>query len=185
VGNERRNAAEALASGRLALRKAVPDDAATLSAFAARTFGEAFGADNTAADMAAYLTEAFSPSIQRAEISDPASRMLLAVEGAGSAETLAGYLYLVEDADPASIFLNRIYVDREWQGSGLGSRLIEEARQECRRRGRRRLWLTVWDRNPRAVALYAREGFRTTGTTTFQLGDDLQTDFVMETEISD
>jgi len=183
VGNERRNAAEMIGSGRLVLRKATSADAASLSAFGARTFGEAFGADNTQADMEAYLAESFSPSIQLAEITDPAAVTTLAVESGGPTETLAGYLYLVEDPDPASLFLKRIYVDKGWQGSGLGGLLIEEARRECRRRGRQRLWLTVWERNPRAVAFYEREGFRVSGTTTFQLGDDIQTDFVMETMV--
>jgi diamine N-acetyltransferase len=173
-----------VASGTLVIRKATPADAAALSAFGARTFGEAFGADNTASDMEAYLAEAFSPSIQLAEISDPASAMTLVLESGGLAEALAGYMYLVVDPDPASLFLKRIYVDKEWQGSGLGGLLIEEAGRECRRRGRRRLWLTVWERNPRAVAFYERAGFRISGTTTFQLGDDIQTDFVMETAIS-
>jgi GNAT superfamily N-acetyltransferase len=182
--NGRRNAAEMAASGALIVRKATPADAAALSAFGARTFGDAFGADNTPSDMEAYLAESFSPSIQLAEISNPASAMTLAVVSGGFTETLAGYMYLVEDPDPASVFLKRIYVDKAWQGSGLGSLLIEEARRECRRRGRQRLWLTVWERNPRAVAFYEREGLRISGTTTFTLGDDVQTDFVMETAIS-
>jgi diamine N-acetyltransferase len=171
------------AAGTLIVRRATPADAAALSAFAARTFSDAFGADNTPSDMAAYLAESFSPPIQLAEISDPAAAMTLAVESGGPTEALAGYMYLVEDPDPAAMFLKRIYVDKAWQGSGLGSLLIEEARRECRRRVRRRLWLTVWQRNPRAVAFYEREGFRVSGTTTFTLGDDVQTDLVMESAV--
>jgi GNAT superfamily N-acetyltransferase len=171
------------ASGTLIIRNATPADAEALSAFGARTFSDAFGADNTPSDMAAYLAGSFSPSIQFAEISDPASAMTLAVESGDPTAVLAGYMYLVEDPDPASVFLKRIYVDKVWQGSGLGGLLIEEARRECRHRARQRLWLTVWQRNPRAVAFYEREGFRVSGTTTFTLGDDVQTDFVMEVAV--
>jgi ribosomal protein S18 acetylase RimI-like enzyme len=45
--------------------------------------------------------------------------------------------------------------------------------------GGRRLWLGVWERNPRAIAFYRKSGFSDAGTTTFQLGSDLQTDRVM------
>ena len=183
MGNERRNAAEMVASGTLVIRKAMSADAAALSAFGARTFSDAFGTDNTPSDMEAYLAKSFSPSMQLQEISDPASAITLAVDTGGLAEALAGYTHLVEDAEPGSILLKRIYVDHGWQGSGLGGLLVEESRRECRRRGRRRLWLTVWERNLRAVTFYERAGFRISGQTTFQLGDDVQTDFVMETTI--
>jgi diamine N-acetyltransferase len=183
MANESRNAAAMVASGELVLRDATPVDAAVLSGFAARTFREAFAADNTPSDMEAYLAKVFSPAIQLREISDPASSVTIALHRDDRGGALAGYLHLVEDPEPASIQLKRIYVDTIWQGSGLGSLLVEEARREGRRRGRQRLWLTVWERNPRALAFYEREGFRVSGQTKFELGDDVQTDFVMEMAI--
>jgi GNAT superfamily N-acetyltransferase len=137
-----------VASGELVLREATPVDAAVLSRFAARTFCEAFAADFTPSDMEAYLAKVFSPAIQRREISDPASWMMIVLHRDGRGGALAGYLHLVEDPEPASIQLKRIYVDTTWQGSGLGSLLVEKARREGHRRGRQRLWLAVWDRNP-------------------------------------
>ena len=41
------------------------------------------------------------------------------------------------------------------------------------------LWLGVWEKNPRAIAFYQKTGLRVVGRQTFQLGRDLQHDFVM------
>jgi ribosomal protein S18 acetylase RimI-like enzyme len=41
------------------------------------------------------------------------------------------------------------------------------------------IWLDVWERNPRAIAFYRKWGFVQVGTQTFQLGDDLQNDWIM------
>jgi RimJ/RimL family protein N-acetyltransferase len=40
--------------------------------------------------------------------------------------------------------------------------------------------LGVWEHNPRAQAFYAKWGFRKVGEERFDLGDDIQTDWVME-----
>ena len=60
------------------IRAATIDDALALSRLAASTFRETFAAENTPEDMARYLAEAFTPEQQAAEITDPASTVLLA-----------------------------------------------------------------------------------------------------------
>src|SRR5687767_13301503 len=98
----------------LSIRRGEPADAATLAAFAARTFYEAFAADNREEDMVAYMAIAFGPEQQRRELSDPAHTYLLAeVDG-----VLAGYaLVRALDDAPApvtthpAIEVGRFYVD--------------------------------------------------------------------------
>jgi ribosomal protein S18 acetylase RimI-like enzyme len=46
--------------------------------------------------------------------------------------------------------------------------------------GARTIWLGVWERNARAIAFYHKQGFVQAGTQRFLLGDDLQTDWVMQ-----
>ena len=46
--------------------------------------------------------------------------------------------------------------------------------------GATRVWLGVWEKNARAIAFYAKCGFRDVGSQPFLLGSDLQTDRVME-----
>ncbi|MDO5744193.1 MAG: GNAT family N-acetyltransferase [Micrococcaceae bacterium] len=55
-------------------------------------------------------------------------------------------------------------VARKW-GCGLGSRLLGEAHEGLRRHGYRRVHLWVADGNLRAIDLYERHGWHTTGIT--------------------
>lgn len=55
--------------------------------------------------------------------------------------------------------LHQLYVDPEWQGVGIGRRLIELVEGRARRLGARELVLTVNKANERARRLYERAGF--------------------------
>jgi len=173
------------------IRRGTPADAALLAEFGARTFREAFAADNTAEDMAKHLASAWSPSLQEGELRDPLLDTLLAVapEGAPSKNTpggaLAGFAQLRAACAPACvpthkpIELKRFYVDRPWQGRGLARELMAEVERVAQRHGARELWLGVWERNERAQAFYRKCGFEKVGTQIFVVGDDPQTDHVM------
>ena len=147
------------ASG-LHLRRGRPGDAAALAAFAARAFTEAFGADNRPEDLAAHLAKHFSVARQTAELTEPGRITILA----GDDTALAAYAQLRWGTPPAcvtvapAVELQRFYVDRPWQGRGLAQRLMAAALGAARELGGRALWLSVWERNPRAIAFYARSG---------------------------
>jgi diamine N-acetyltransferase len=49
----------------------------------------------------------------------------------------------------------------------------------ARQAGARTLWLGVWERNPRAIAFYAKCGFTDVGEQAFMVGSDRQRDRVM------
>ena len=49
--------------------------------------------------------------------------------------------------------------------------------------GGQQMWLSVWERNPRAIAFYGKCGFRLVGTKDFWVGSDRQTDHVMVAEL--
>jgi len=46
-------------------------------------------------------------------------------------------------------------------------------------RGAATIWLSVWDRNPRAIAFYRKVGFVDAGFVSFRLGNEVQNDFLM------
>jgi ribosomal protein S18 acetylase RimI-like enzyme len=75
--------------------------------------------------------------------------------------------------------LARFYVDRPWHGRGVARELMDAARAAARNLGGRTFWLGVWEHNPRAIAFYAKCGFRDVGSHKFLVGSDLQTDRVM------
>jgi ribosomal protein S18 acetylase RimI-like enzyme len=47
------------------------------------------------------------------------------------------------------------------------------------------LWLSVWKRNPRAIAFYSKEGFTIRGDAVFRVGTDLQSDHIMVRELDE
>jgi ribosomal protein S18 acetylase RimI-like enzyme len=69
---------------------------------------------------------------------------------------------------------------QEYIGKGVGRELMAAAIREAGQRGCDSVWLGVWEKNPRAIAFYKKWGFQEVGSHVFQLGDDLQTDFIME-----
>ncbi len=127
------------------------------------------------------LPRPFRPDIQAAEIADPEAAVFLAADG----DTLAGYAYLVVSPSKADAsLLSRIYIDAAWRGQGLANRLLDAVVSECAARGVERLQLTVYEKNARAIAFYNKVGFTPVGSTTFTVGDDVQTDIVMERDVT-
>ena len=164
-----------------AIYRASPDDAERLAGLAARTFSDAFAKDNRPEDVALFLSKNYGTERQLAEINDRRIITLLAAANGklcGFAQVRDG---AVEDCvrAPDPIELWRLYVDRPWHGRGVGQALMQEVDQAARARGRRTLWLGVWEHNQRAIAFYTRLGFRTVGSQTFMVGNDPQTDLVM------
>jgi len=60
---------------------------------------------------------------------------------------------------PDSLVLDGICVERHARGLGIGTSLLEAASEAARRRKARAVRLSVIDGNPRARALYERQGF--------------------------
>jgi ribosomal protein S18 acetylase RimI-like enzyme len=168
------------------VRPATVADAPRLSALGAATFRETFEGENTPEDMARYLAEAFTPERQAAELADPAGIVLLAEHrGPSGHGELVGYVHLVSGPAPAAVQgpapleLKRLYVARAWHGRRVAQALMDAALDAARGRGAGTLWLGVWERNPRAVAFYAKYGFARVGEHTFTLGADAQTDWLL------
>ncbi len=64
---------------------------------------------------------------------------------------------------PGSYYVSAMAVFPEHRGSGLGSRMLEIARERARRSGCEQVSLLVFGQNERAVELYERNGFEVTG----------------------
>jgi len=166
----------------ITIRRADHADANLLTELGARTFHETFAADNSPKDMAAYLASSFNLPQQTAELADSASTFLIAeVHGkaAGYAKLYAGApAEGIDGTNP--IELVRLYVEKEWFGSGVGGALMRACLEESSRSGFDTMWLGVWERNARAQAFYRKWDFRPFGEQVFQLGEDAQTDILMQ-----
>lgn len=167
------------------IRLATAADARVLAELASATFREAFAADFPAHDVELYCAEAFSEGAQAREIADPAMMSLL-VEHDGTA---VAYAQLRRGAAPVGVAplpalqLKRIYVLRQWHGTGLATALLRRVAELARTDGARSLWLAVWQRNARAIRFYERSGFAVVGAMDFVLGTDRQRDHVMSATV--
>ena len=203
-------------SAPVTLRRATPEDAAPLAAFAAHAFRVTYAppaGDSDPADVAAYVDAHFSPTLLGAELADPDVRVLLAESGGalvGYAQLRRGsrpddapdFAPLPVDGDPpapsmpphrrrrseaaapdaaapAVTELSRLYVAPAHHGAGVAAALLDAARAEARAWRADRLWLAVYQRNPRAIAFYAKHGARRFATATFRMGAELQHDWLL------
>lgn len=163
------------------IRRGTLADAPALAAFAERTFAETFAADNRPEDMALHAASAYGPELQRRELDDPAVRTWLAFSG----PTLAAYAQLRTGPAPAVVLgstpveIWRFYLARAWHGHGLAQQLMQHVLDDAAQLGADTVWLGVWERNPRAIAFYVRQGFVDVGAHAFVLGTDRQTDRLM------
>lgn len=153
-----------------------------LADLGARTFSEAFAAENNPENMSSYLAQAFTRARLAEELVDEKATFLVAeVENEA-----AGYAKLYKGESPLCVTgespmeLARIYVLQKWLGSGVGLSLMQRCVDEARESGSGVLWLGVWQRNLRAQAFYRKWGFTTVGEQLFHLGSDAQTDWVMQ-----
>lgn len=165
----------------LSIRRAELSDAAELAELGARTFADAFGADNTPEDMQAHLSKSYGVRQQTEELARPDVVTLVAEHGG----KLVAFAQVHRSPPPACVTeespaeLLRFYVDRPWHGRGVAQRLMAAVLEAARELGGRSLWLSVWERNPRAIAFYEKSGFRNVGTKEFWVGSDRQTDYVL------
>lgn len=74
---------------------------------------------------------------------------------------------LVQAESPAE--LDRLYVQEPFTRIGLGSRLIAQAESQAKALGASAMWLSPWVHNQRALAFYAKHGYRDLGATHFEM----------------
>jgi ribosomal protein S18 acetylase RimI-like enzyme len=168
-----------------AIRFAASSDAAALAALAERTFRATFAAGNSAEHMQRHCSHSYGAALQAAEIADPRLRTLLAHRG----EALAGFAQLrLQGHAPACVGagaaeIQRLYVDRPWHGQGVAPALMRVLLSLAAQERAARVWLGVWEHNPRAIAFYEKFGFRVVGEHDFDFGGDLQRDLVMQLQL--
>lgn len=171
----------------LIIRPGKADDAQLLAELGARTFSETFAADNTLENMAVYLASAFSLEEQATELVDPDCLFQIAeINGVAVGYAMLRFGNVLEDiSGDKPIELVRLYVSRESLGSGVGVALMQACINDAKQRGYKTLWLGVWEHNHRAQGFYRKWNFHEVGTHVFQLGDDSQTDILMQRSISE
>ena len=166
----------------LKIKIATSSDLDTVQQIGRQTFTETFAASNTAEDLREYLQQAFSSTRLRQELEDTHVTYYLAMLD----EQTIGYLKVntgpaqtdLQEADALEI--QRIYVLADYHGTPVGRQLLAKAIQVAREKKVSFVWLGVWEKNPRAIRFYEKNGFVPFDQHTFLLGADKQTDILMK-----
>ena len=167
------------------IRKVQESDINLLIEISLTTFCNSYEHLNDPADFKNYIEKAFNKKKILTEIQNPNSQFYFVF----NADQLCAYYKLnFEDAQTEAkgsdyAEIERIYVKQNFKGIGIGRRIINDAISNAKSLNKTSIWLGVWDQNPSAIAFYKHVGFKKTGTHVFRIGNEDQTDYVMELEL--
>ena len=150
-----------------------------------KIFYDSFNHMNTPENMKEYMDRAFNPQQLLSELNNPLSEFYFIL----TEDNIAGYLKINRSGaqsdvqDDNSLEIERIYVDDEFQGNGLGAKLLDKAKARASAMQLKYIWLGVWEKNADAKRFYERHGFQQFGNHEFRMGDEIQTDLLMRCEM--
>lgn len=168
------------------IKKATLTEIDQLQQIGRQTFYETFASGNTKENMQKYLDEGFSVDKLTTELSDKNAEFYFATFN----KKVIGYLKLnfgqsqTELKDNTALEIERIYVLKEFHGKAVGQALYEKAIQVARQTKSDYVWLGVWEKNPRAINFYKKNGFVEFDKHIFLLGEDKQTDIMMKLKLT-
>ena len=157
-------------------------DLETLVHISRKIFYDSFNHMNSPENMKEYMDRAFNSEQLFSELINPFSEFYFIIAD----DVIAGYLKINLDGaqsdvfDDTSLEIERIYVDGDFQGRGLGAKLLAKAMERAKELNLNYIWLGVWEKNTDAKRFYERHGFRQFGSHEFRMGDEVQTDLLMK-----
>ena len=167
------------------LMKCTTDDLAQLAKLSINTYMETYSVLSTMETVQKHTDIAFTEEALLKELAHPYSEFYFALLD----EEIAGYIKLNTDGAQTdevakdALEVERIYIQNQFQGRGVGRRLIEEAIHMACQKGKKRIWLGVWEKNEQALAFYKRMGFTRQGEHIFMFADEACTDYIMVKEL--
>ncbi|RGP73895.1 gnat family acetyltransferase [Fusarium sporotrichioides] len=170
-------------SKKVSIRPATLSDVSTISELGARVFSVTFGHSVEPHELAAFLEESYTKEAITSDINDTNKDIIVATN---SDNEFLGFAYLtrgstepcVEDLEK-TVELQRIYVDPNSHGAGVGKALEKAIEGMARDQGFKNLWLGVWEENPRAIRAYEKWGYKQVGDHDFTIGSVVQRDHIM------
>lgn len=162
-------------------------DIQILQDISVETYTETFQDYNTPENMSAYLENAYRLDKLKQEIAQDDSAFFFIYYN----RYLAGYMKVntgesqSEDLGDDMLEIERIYIRSRFQQKGLGRDLMNKAIEIAKVKKKQKIWLGVWEHNEQALAFYQKNGFIQTGSHSFFMGDDEQTDYIMVKTLRD
>jgi len=154
------------------VRAAEPGDVQALGALARAIWHAHYPGIITVAQIEYMLEQRYRPEVVRSELQRDDAWWELATSG----EVAVGFSSCLLTGAPGEMKLDKLYVDPQRQGSGVGARLLQSVLARARGLDCRRLILAVNKRNTTAIAAYRHWGFRVERA----LVTDIGSGFVMD-----
>jgi ribosomal protein S18 acetylase RimI-like enzyme len=145
------------------------------------TFLEAFAEFNTSENLKDYFEKAFSIESLIHQIKNTNSRFYFVHQN----QELCAYFKInigksqTEIQAEDGLELERIYIYKKFQNLGLGKIILNEVKIKAILDNKKYIWLGVWEHNLRAIKFYQNYGFQKFDSHIYVMGDDPQTDWMM------
>ncbi|SFL98479.1 spermine/spermidine N-acetyltransferase [Gracilibacillus orientalis] len=165
----------------ISIKKCTLEDKCNLQEISYETFKETFKHQNSTDNMNAYLDGAFNLKQLEKELSNMFSQFFFVYFN----NEVAGYLKIntndaqSEETGDETLEIERIYIKNKFQKHGLGKVLLTKAKDIAVENNKKKIWLGVWEKNDNAIAFYKKMSFVQTGSHSFYMGDEEQTDIIM------
>ncbi|MCG6200048.1 GNAT family N-acetyltransferase [Psychromonas antarctica] len=151
------------------------------------TYRDTFTDSNSDALMQQYLDTALTREKLQMEFHHPGSQFYFIY----SAGQVAGFLKVNEASAQITtnvanaLEVERFYIRKTFLRKGLGKELMGFACELAQQAKKESLYLGVWEGNFRALHFYKRMGFEKVGSHLFDMGGEMQTDWVLKKEIKE
>jgi len=135
--------------------------------------------------MAAYMKDGFSINKLQSELLDPNSEFYFAYIN----KDLAGYLKInigssqTDIKSDKGLEIQRIYLLKDFYGKKIGQLLLDKTIAIARQNNLEYIWLSVWEKNPKAIKFYEKNRFIEFNKHIFTLGTEEQTDIMMKLKL--
>jgi ribosomal protein S18 acetylase RimI-like enzyme len=145
------------------------------------TFVDTFKQENSPENIKNYVEKAFRAEKLKEELANEFSDFYFIYYN----DETAGYLKTnIDDSQTErmgdeALEIERIYIRTKFQRKKLGEHLIHKAVEVAKSINKKRVWLGVWEENYNALAFYNRMGFNPSGSHSFYMGAEKQTDIIM------
>ena len=169
----------------LTIRQGNAPDAEALSQLGATTFYDTFHTFHTEDDMKKYIANAYNIEKISACLANPGIMYYLALNNG----LPVGYIKLIKNVQPPELpegrvaELEKIYVLKEYLGTGVGKKLMQQAIVAMVQENFDWLFLGVWQQNKRALDFYKGFGWEICGIRQFKLGDTICDDYVLKLKL--
>lgn len=166
------------------IRSVLPADIPQLAKLAQETYSETFGHTMSNDD----LQDALNQRSEKYFLSIIDQDVVLVAEDNNQLVGFIQFGNVTLDSIPTTdndIELNKIYIEKKYQGKGIGKKLIEAMLKHDRLVGIEKIYLDVFTENEKAILLYKKYDFRIIGKTPFMINDQiLGYDLLMKREHS-